>query len=87
MIFILNRHCLLYGLQSKKQLAEILHITDKKLLKGKTQDEINIYITTDPKERLIEAPSWSIKKSQETIKQDKIEPITIEGFNIHVAGF
>ena len=41
MIFILNRHCPLYGLQSKKQLAEILHITDKNLLKGKTQDEIN----------------------------------------------
>lgn len=68
MIFILNRHCPLYGLQSKKQLAEILHITDKKLLKGKTQDEINIYIATDPKERLIEAPSWSIKKAQEIIK-------------------
>lgn len=68
MIFILNRHCPLYGLQSKKQLAEILHITDKKLLKGKTQDEINIYIATEPKERLIEAPSWQIKKAQDTIK-------------------
>lgn len=68
MIFILNRHCPLYGLQSKKQLAEILHITDKNLLKGKTQDEINIYIATEPKERLIEAPSHSIKKSQEIIK-------------------
>lgn len=68
MIFILNRHCPLYGLQSKKQLAEILHITDKKLLKGKTQDEINIYIATEPKERLIEAPSWPIKKAQEIIK-------------------
>lgn len=64
----MNRHCSLYGLQSKKQLAEILHITDKKLLKGKTQDEINIYIATDPKERLIEAPSYSIKKAQERIK-------------------
>ena len=68
MIFILNRHCPLYGLQSKKQLAEILYITDKNLLKGKTQDEINIYIATEPKERLIEAPSYSIKKSQEIIK-------------------
>ena len=68
MIFILNRHCPLYGLQSKKQLAEILHITDKKLLKGKTQDEINIYIATEPKERLIEAPSWQIKNAQDTIK-------------------
>ena len=64
----MNRHCPLYGLQSKKQLAEILHITDKKLLKGKTQDEINIYIATEPKERLIEAPSWQIKKAQDTIK-------------------
>lgn len=32
------------------------------------QDEINIYIATEPKERLIEAPSWPIKKAQETIK-------------------
>ena len=68
MIFILNRHCPIYGLQSKKQLAETLHISDKKLLKGKIQDEINIYIATDPKERLIEAPSWLVKKAQETLK-------------------
>ncbi len=68
MIFILNKHCPLYGLKSKKQLVEILGITDKKLLKGKAQDKVNVYIATDPKERLIEAPTPVTKKAQGKIK-------------------
>lgn len=64
----MHKHCLLHGLKSKKQLISLLGINNSKILKGKAQDKIKIYIATEPKERLIEAPEYIIKKAQNKIK-------------------
>ncbi|MBR2861222.1 MAG: RNA-directed DNA polymerase [Clostridia bacterium] len=64
----MHKHCLLHGLKSKKQLISMLDITDNKVMKGKAQDKIKIYIATEPKKRLIEAPEYKIKKVQNKIK-------------------
>ena len=64
----MNNKCPLYALQSKKQLKDKLHITNSKYLKGNFQDEINIFIDTIGKPRLIEAPSQELKDIQSRLK-------------------
>lgn len=64
----MNNKCPLYALQSKKQLKEKLHIPNNKYLKGKFQDEVNIFIDTNGKPRLIEAPSQELKDIQSKLK-------------------
>lgn len=66
----------LYKLSSKKQLKSLLKITNNNYLKQSyVAKQINPYIQTNPKPRLIEAPSKSLKKIQRIIKNElnKIE--------------
>lgn len=66
----------LYKLSSKRYLLRLLKISDKSFLK---QDYVSLqispYIQTEPKPRLIEAPSEPLKKIQRIIKNElnKIE--------------
>lgn len=66
----------LYKLSSKRYLVKLLRVSNKEYLK---QDfiakQINPYIQSDPKPRLIEAPSDSLKNIQKILKNElnKIE--------------
>lgn len=64
----MNNNCPLYALQSKRQLKEKLHISNNKYIKGNFQDELNIFIDTTGKPRLIEAPSQELKDIQSKLK-------------------
>lgn len=64
----MNDKCPLFSLQSKKQLKEKLKINDDRYIKGSFQDEINIFIDSMGKPRLIEAPSQELKAIQCKIK-------------------
>lgn len=66
----------LYKQTSKKYLTKLLKISNKSYFKQNfVAKQINPYIKTSPKARLIEAPSESLKKIQRIIKQElnKIE--------------
>ena len=63
------RKCPLYALKSKKKLASLLHITDKKWFKEDyVQSQIYPYIDKASKPRLVEAPSKELKLIQKKIK-------------------
>lgn len=64
----MNNKSPLHGLKSKKQLLEMLEISKDRLFKSNIQDNVKIYIAKDPKERLIEAPEYIVKKAQNKIK-------------------
>lgn len=66
----------LYELSTKKNLMKLLKVPAKEFLNQNfIAKQINPYIQTDPKPRLIEAPSDSLKKIQKRIKNElnKIE--------------
>lgn len=66
----------LYKLSSKRYLIRLLNLPDKSCLKQNyVVTQINPYIASNPKPRLIEAPSESLKRIQRIIKNElnKIE--------------
>ena len=64
----------LYKLSSKKYLMRLLKISNKKFLKQEfVAKQINPYIQAEPKPRLIESPSESLKKIQAIIKNELIK--------------
>lgn len=61
----------LYKLSSKKYLMKLLNIPNKNFLKQKyIVKQINPFIISDPKPRLIEVPSDSLKQIQTIIKNE-----------------
>lgn len=65
------KKCDLYKLSSKKFLVDYLKINDKKYLKQSfVVEEIRPYVKKQPKPRLIETPSVSLKQIQRIIKND-----------------
>lgn len=62
-------NCKIYNLKSKKSLRYLLKITNKNFINQKDiAMEYNIYIDTKAKPRLVEAPSYNVKRIQRSLK-------------------
>lgn len=66
-----SANCRLYKLSSKKYLLNLLKISNKNYLKQSyIAKQISPYIEKNPKSRLIETPSESLKEIQKNIKKE-----------------